>query len=45
MRSWGASGATPSAHSLHAYFLHPIYTRDGRLAVTVIQEGVIRVPR
>jgi acyl-CoA thioesterase-2 len=36
---------SPSAHGGRGLGQARIYTRDGRLAITVIQEGVVRVPR
>ncbi|MEU0333201.1 acyl-CoA thioesterase II [Streptomyces sp. NPDC006193] len=36
---------SPSAHGGRGLGQARIYTRDGRLAVTVVQEGVVRVPR
>ncbi|MFF9200752.1 acyl-CoA thioesterase II [Streptomyces sp. NPDC014986] len=36
---------SPSAHGGRGLGQARIYTRDGRLAVSVIQEGVVRVPR
>ncbi|MEU3028202.1 acyl-CoA thioesterase II [Streptomyces incarnatus] len=36
---------SPSAHGGRSLGQARIYTQDGRLAVTVIQEGVVRVPR
>ncbi|MGV9840605.1 acyl-CoA thioesterase II [Streptomyces fungicidicus] len=36
---------SPSAHGGRGLGQARIHTRDGRLAVTVIQEGVVRVPR
>ncbi|AOR34148.1 acyl-CoA thioesterase II [Streptomyces fodineus] len=36
---------SPSAHGGRGLGQARIYTQDGRLAITVIQEGVVRVPR
>ncbi|MFD5429466.1 acyl-CoA thioesterase [Streptomyces sp. NPDC127084] len=36
---------SPSAHGGRGLGQARIYTRDGRLAISVIQEGVVRVPR
>jgi acyl-CoA thioesterase-2 len=36
---------SPSAHGGRGLGQARIYTQDGRLAVSVIQEGVVRVPR
>ncbi|MEU6772731.1 acyl-CoA thioesterase II [Streptomyces sp. NPDC046759] len=36
---------SPSAHGGRGLGQARIYTRDGQLAITVIQEGVVRVPR
>ena len=36
---------SPSAHGGRGLGQGRIYTQDGRLAVSVIQEGVVRVPR
>ncbi|MFI9394670.1 acyl-CoA thioesterase II [Streptomyces bauhiniae] len=36
---------SPSAHGGRGLGQARIYTRDGRLAISVVQEGVVRVPR